>query len=58
MEKWGIAIIALGFFLITFSATSKPTNLLMVISGLFYVGLGFAVVAYNKKKKGKQNEGQ
>lgn len=50
MEKWGLAICGLGLFLIMISSASTPANFLMVASGIFYVGLGSALIIYHKKR--------
>lgn len=54
MEKWGLAIITFGLFMVTLSSSSNPVNMLMLLSGFFYVAAGVGLIAYKKKKTRKR----
>lgn len=54
MEKWGLVLITFGSFLVMMSSASNPANLLMLVSGLFYMVLGVGLIIYKKKKTTKK----
>lgn len=54
MEKWGLAVITFGLFMMTISSSTNPVNILLLSSGLFYVALGIGMIIYKKKKANKK----